>query len=524
MRTWYFHLLCTQAWKTATNELDVHVCEGQAEQQECFPMAFRCDGEKDCPNGDDEMFCEQASNISPVHQMAESVARQRRGSGSGSAVVTTAGPTGPLDLSDLEALLEDGELDAEGRANAVNEIVAEQLDALGFNAEAIAAGEVAIAAGAATFDLTDVATCADVTAEQEDWAEAAASSVAAATGTIVTLSTYCTENAAGGVTLQVETVVAALETTTAALIAELEAALAVIPGVVGYVVEEVDVQAIVDALAAEMKIFALVENACVCPSSAKGGKSGKSSKGGTTGGVTITLLREGSGSGDSGSGSDMQGRVDAAVTSKKGKKGKGADSEYRMDDYEMQMGKMSKKSSKGVYQEPYNRMRRKGGKSGKSSKGGTTGGVTISLLREGSGSGDSGSGSDMQGRVDAVVTSKKGKKGKGADSEYRMDDYEMKMGKMSKKSSKSVKEGRYSPTCVCPSSSGKSTKSKKGESAAFANGGLARGQKASFVLAGIAGAMAVVGVAVSKARSNRRISAEPSEADPLLSEASPITV
>jgi hypothetical protein len=77
---------------------------------------------------------------------------------------------------------------------------------------------------------------------------------------------------------------------------------------------------------------------------------------------------------------------------------------------------------------------------------------------------------------------------------------------------------------VCPSSSGKSTKSKKGESAAFANGGLGQGQKASFVLAGIAGAVAVVGVAVFKARSNRRFSAEPTESDPLLSEAGPIIV
>jgi hypothetical protein len=81
-----------------------------------------------------------------------------------------------------------------------------------------------------------------------------------------------------------------------------------------------------------------------------------------------------------------------------------------------------------------------------------------------------------------------------------------------------------SPTCVCDTSSGKSKKSKKGESAAFASGGLARGQKASFVLAGIAGAMAVVGVALSKARSHRRVSAEPNESDPLLSEYSPTVV
>jgi hypothetical protein len=452
-------------------------------------------------------------------------------------MVTTAAPV-LLDLSDLDALLEDSTLDAEGRANAVNAIVAQRLEALGFTQADVAGGKVVLVGVATTLNLADfqpgrtrrqaAQSCATATNAQKAAAQAAAASALQGVGSIVTASTYCTDNSAGGATLQVEMVIAVrvpagstAAATTAAAIAQLQTSLAAIPGVIGFVVEEVSVANIVDALSAELKIFALVEDACVCArddaSSAKGGKKGgKSSKGGTTGGVTITLLREGSGSGDSGS--DMQGRMDAAVTSIKKGKSANADSEMREEDGMATSAKSKKaKSSKGVVDQMPNRMRRKGGKkSGKSSKGGTTGGVTITLLREGSGSGDSGS--DMQGRVDATVTSKKGKKG--ADSENRMDNAEMKMAKSSKKSSKSVKEGRVSPTCVCDTSSGKSKKSKKGESAAFAISGLARGQKASFVLAGIAGAMAVVGVAVVKARSNRLAAIVPSESDPLLSYAS----
>jgi hypothetical protein len=525
-------------------------------------MAFRCDGEKDCPNGDDEMFCAQVSNVSPVHQMAQSVAeaRQRRaGSGSGLLTTTTPGPTGPIDISDLDPLLEDGTLDAEGRANAVNEIIVEQLAALGFTTENIAAGQVALAAAAATFDLEDVMSCADVTTEQTDAAKAAVSSAVAPTGTIVTLSTYCSENAAGGVTLQVEAVVAravpvgsTLAATTAALIADLEAALAAIPGVVGFVVEEIDVQTIVDALSGEMKIFAIVEDACLCAregsTSAKGGKSGKSgkgSKGGATGGVTITLLREGSGSEEpapdeaqdrvdatavtskkgkkggatggvtitllrDGSGSEepapAEGRMDAAaVTSKKGKKGTSAmesATEMRTDDGGAPTGKGAKSGKDGK------RRRRRSHKGGKSSKDGTTaGGVTITLLREGSGEGESG---DAQARADATAatSSKKGKKGSTS------SDGEMKMA-----TGKSAKEGRVSPTCVCGTSSGKSKKTKKGSYAALTAAGVSstRDTKPSLFFAGIAGAMAVVGVALAKTRSNRRGSTkEPSESDPLL--------
>jgi hypothetical protein len=56
----------------------------------------------------------------------------------------------------------------------------------------------------------------------------------------------------------------------------------------------------------------------------------------------------------------MQGRVDAAVTSKKGKKSVKADGEMREEDSWATSAKSKKaKSSKGVYQEP-KRLRRKG--------------------------------------------------------------------------------------------------------------------------------------------------------------------
>ena len=71
-------------WMTPTGELDVHVCEG-AGQKTCLPIAVRCDGEPDCPNGDDEQFCNH--HAADVRQRRLSVPPETSDSGSGSGSV-----------------------------------------------------------------------------------------------------------------------------------------------------------------------------------------------------------------------------------------------------------------------------------------------------------------------------------------------------------------------------------------------------------------------------------------------------